>query len=317
MEALKQVVKTEKTEIKTEANNFLSDALMLIQELNKANGKELSKEEKGELLEKLDEFSTAFIYFRESYDESKSKIHQLAEIIEDIRNISAIGEAGYLNAPDDQSKIDVLEQMINGIMDRLEIMNGLTEKATVEESQNRQLNGIKEIFVETKKDILGTETALRDVLAKIQTNSDGLKDSMESVESHLRVFENNAVEIKNQYDGIKLTETTILEAFKNWEKSSGPDIDRGFNDVLDKIEKIVKLHEEKQVEKISKVDESFEKSMASFKSKSDEVLEKISAISHKTDNLLTGEGVKQFMVYGGTALSGLNLILLILLLFFK
>lgn len=310
-------METVKTEMKKEANNFLSDALVLIQELNKASGKELSKEEKSELLGKLDEFSTSFIYFRESYDESKSKIHQLAEVIERIREVSAVGEAGYVNAQDQESKNNVLIQMISEIMDKLETMNDLIEHATVEESQNRQLNGIKEIFVETKKDILGTETALRDVLAKIQMNSDGLKDSMESVENHLRVFENNVVEIQNQYDGIKLTETTILEAFKNWEAASGPDIDRGFNDVLDKIEKIVKIHEEKQVDKISKVDESFEKSMASFKSKSDEVLEKINTISQKTDNLLTGEGVKQFMVYGGTALSGLNLILLILLLFLK
>jgi len=306
-----------KSELKKEANNFLSDALVLIQELNKASGKELSKEEKSDLLEKLDEFSTSFIYFRESYDESKSKIHQLTEAIEQIREVSATGEAGYENAPDQESKNAVLLSMISEIMDKLETMNGLIEHATIEESQNRQLNGIKEIFVETKKDILGTENALRDVHAKIELNSDHLKDSMESVEKNLRIFEKNVAEIKSQYDAIKLTETTILEAFKRWEVASGPEIERGFSEIFEKIEMIVKTHEEKQVDKISKVDDCFNQCMASFKTKSDEVLDKISAISQKSDNLLTGEGIKQFMVYGGTALSGLNLILLLLLLFFK
>ncbi|MEA4805003.1 hypothetical protein [Acetobacterium wieringae] len=317
MEASNNVVVMEKPEVKQKANNFLSDAISMIQELNKISGKELSMEEKNNVMEKLDEFSTSFIYFREFYDESKSKIRQLGLVIEDIRSISAIGEANYTNASDPDKQMDILVGIVTSIMDRLEIMNDLINQATVEESQNRQLNGIKEIFIETKKSIEGTETNLRSLMDKFDGKSDHLKDSMEAVETHLLVFENIAVDLKNQYDGIKQMEETILKAFGEWQNVAAPDISAGFDKMLENVNRTITEREEQQVAKVSEVDNAFVKTMESFKTQSNEVLEKIKSINQKTDNLLSGEGVKQFMVYGGTALSGLNLILLILLLFLK
>lgn len=302
---------------KNEANNFLSDALVLIQELNKANGKELSKEEKKELLIRLDEFSTSFIYFRESYDESKSKIHQLAEAMEDIRQISFVGEEAFQNAPNDQAGNEILMQMICDIMDKLENMNGLIEYATVEESQNRQLNGIKEIFIETKKDIQGSEIALRKITSNIEENTANLKDSFELVENQIKIFEKTAVEIKTLCDSIATNEETILKAFNAWEFRAGPEIERGFNDVIEKIENIKRDYELKKVSELKEIDETFDKCMGSIKEKSDSVIKNLEGLTEKAEGLFSGESVKQFLVYGGTAFSVLNFILLMVMFFVK
>lgn len=284
---------------KMEAQNFLGDAFNMLQELNKVNGRDLSKKEKEAILEKLDEFSTAFIYFRESYDESQSNIHKMGQSIEDIRQIVAVGEKQYLSCENQPVQANqILINMISQIMDELQNIDNWTKDALVEETQSRQLNTIKDIFVETKKDIDGAEKVFRDVQDKIEEQSNSLKDNMESVQTSLSSFSSNLVETKNQLSCFEQIGKNILTGFDEWKLSSGKDLENSFKS---------------QVETVNK---KFGEYLEGIDKKTNEVNIKMEKLADKSDSLLSGEGAKQFLVYGGTVLTGLNFILLIIMMFF-
>lgn len=284
---------------KMEAQNFLGDAFNMLQELNRVNGQDLSKEEKEVILEKLDEFSTAFIYFRESYDESQSNIHKLSEKVEDIRQIAAIGERLYGENEGDLTKLNqILINMIADIMEQLQNIDNLTKDAMVEETQNRQLNAVKEIFIETKKDIDGAEMVFRDIQAKMADQSASLKGNLDSVQSSMAAFEDNLAETKSQLDGMKQIGENIMTGFNEWKGASGNELENSLKGQIDVV------------------NQKFHDYLSNVESKSNDVSNKMEKLTDKMESLLTGEGVKQFLIYGGTALTGLNFILLIIMMFF-
>lgn len=284
---------------KMEAQNFLGDAFEMLRELNQVNGKDLSKEEKEALLEKLDEFSTAFIYFRESYDESQSNIHKISQNMEDIRQIVAIGEKQYEeNENDPKNANKVLMNMIGHIMEQLQKIDEWTKDAVVEETQNRQLSAIKEIFIDTKKDIDGAESIFRNIQGDMKEQSGALRDSMESVQASMSSFENSFAEVKGQLDGFAQIGKDIQTGFDDWKNTATPDFEKLFE------------------EKIKPVNQQYENYLKVIEDKTEKSSKDMERFTEKVDSLFTGEGVKQFLVYGGTALTGLNFILLIIMMFF-
>lgn len=300
-----------------EASSFVSDALKLLETLNTINGKDMTATENQAFLENIDEFSKSFIYFREAYDQKSSNIQHLAILLEEIRTIVDNGNATYTNSNDQGICMDILLEIINESSKKMGKMDSYLVGAEKEEHENKRMQVVEKIFIDTKLGVEGAETVFKEVGQSVKASMNSVHEEMEKMDGQLNVIENTAKEFKTQCDKVVKMGDDFELGFKKWKTSSHEEIDKAFNDIIENIKAQKQETTDQKNKAIEEVSEAWKAAMAEIESKSGATLVNVQELNNESSSLLKKEGFKQFLVYGGTVMSGLNFFLLLALLLFK
>ena len=300
-----------------EAHSFISDSLVFLETLNKFNGKEMSDTDEQAFLENINEFSTSFIYFREAYDQKSTNIHQLSVLLEDIRIGFTKGNANYKKVANKTEAMNILLAVINNATEKMGDMKRYLIKAEKEEQENKRMQTVERVFMETKQGVEGAEKVFREVSEDVKNNMSSVHAEMEKMDGQLSIFENNTKEFKKQCDKVAVVGEAFEKGFKDWEVSSNAEIKKAFDGIMEKI-KTDRLEAASQKDESMKaVESSWTKTLDQIEKKSATTLNNVEQLNNESQDLLKKEGVKQFLVYGGTVMAGLNFLLLMAMLFIK
>jgi len=299
------------------ASSFVSDALKLLETLNTINDKNMTDTENQAFLENINEFSKSFIYFREAYDQKSSNIQHLAILLEEIRAIVDNGNATYTNSNDQGICMDILLEIINESSMKMGQMDDYLLGAEKEEHENKRMQVVEKIFIDTKLGVEGAKTVFKEVGQSVKASMNSIHEELEKMDGQLNVIENTAKEFKTQCDKVVKMGDDFELGFKNWKTSSHEEIDKAFNDIIENIKAQKQETTDQKNKAIEEVSEAWKAAMAEIESKSGATLVNVQELNNESSSLLKKEGVKQFLVYGGTVMAGLNFFLLLALLLFK
>jgi len=300
-----------------EAHNFISDSLLFLETLNKFNGKKMSVTDEQAFLENINEFSASFIYFREAYDQKSTNIHHLAVLLEDIRIVVDNGNADYKNAANDTEAMDILLDVINDSTLKMGHMDAYLKDAEKEEQEYKRMQTVERVFLETKQGVEGAEKVFKKVSEDVKNNMSSIHAELEKMDHQFDVFENNAKDVKKQCDKVAAIGDAFEKGFKDWEVSSNAETKKAYVDIIAKInENNIELTNQKD-KSMEITESSWAKTLDKIEKKSATTLNNVEQLNKESQDLLKKEGVKQFLVYGGSVMAGLNFFLLIALFLIK
>ncbi|AFA47935.1 hypothetical protein [Acetobacterium woodii] len=301
--------------------NFMSDTYKFLDSLNKMNTME--NIDQTEIMEAINEFTTSFVYLRESMNPRQSNIQGLNRIINEINQL--IDQSGKEYENSNQSKaIDILESTMNEIINYLNEMNDKLQDAEQEETESKRIEAIERMFVGAKTDIKATEEVINrtrgdllDIEGSLNASADAMRDSVEQVDKKMSMIENQTKEFKVQCDGIIQTGNNWQKAFETWQEISTEKTKEGIDKLTQKLDQTQRVFEEKSSDEIKSLSDRYERVYEKIEKKGDDALDKIDAMIDSVKSNIASDGFRQVFSMIGGGFSLVNFIILLIILFIK
>lgn len=317
---MKQLNRIDRKENKV-PQNFMSDTYKFLNSLNKMNTTE--NIDQTEIMEAINEFTTSFVYLRESMNPKQSNIQGLNGIISEINQLIDKSGKEYENSNESKA-IEILESTMNEIINYLNEMNDKIQDAEQEEMESKRIEAIERMFVGAKTDIKATEEVINrtredllNIEGSLNASSDSMRDSVEQVDKKISVIENQTKEFKTQCDGIIQTGNNWQKAFDEWQEISTEKTEEGIKKLTQKLDQTQKVFEEKSNDEIKSLSDRYEKVYEKIEKKGDDALDKIDSMIDSAKSNIASDGFRQVFSMIGGGFSLVNFIILLIMLFIK
>lgn len=317
---MKQLERIERKETKV-PQNFMSDTLKFLESLNQLNNEPNINAE--EFKDAINEFAASFIYLRESFVPGQSNIQALNTAMVEINQL--VNQAGsQYQELNNQQALELLEDTMNQIINFLNDMNDKLQDAEQEELESKRIEAIERMFISTQADIKGAETIIKrtkdDLLTiegSINTSADAIRSSVEAVDEKIDIFEKQAVEIKNQCDGINAVSQTWKQSFEEWKGISTKQTEESLDRINKKIEETQHFLDNQNNAEIKNISDKYEKVFEKIEKKGNDALDKIDDVIDQAKANYASEGFKQVFTMIGGGFAIVNFILILIMFFIK
>lgn len=306
---MKQLNRIERKDNKV-PQNFMSDTYKLLDTLNKLNNSE--NIDQAAMLNAINDFTTSFVYFRESMNAEQSNIQALNTKILKINELIGQASEDYSNSSESKA-LEILETTMNEIINHLNDMNDSLQEAEIEERESKRIDAIERMFVGANTDLAATHEVInrtREDLLNIEgsmnESADSIRDGIEQVDRKVELFEKQASEFKTQCDGIVKTGQDWQKAFESWETASSKKTEESLNRLSEKLDQTQ-----------NGIGNQYEKSIEKIEKKGDDTLEKIEDLLDSAKSNLATEGFKQVFSLIGGGFTIINFILILMMFFMK